>query len=178
MEQESKWIRAIQKHGSRSAADRLVRSYYDEIYVFVYRQTGCKEDALDLTQGIFMAALRSLPSYDRRKASFRTWLYRIAANKVVDARRRARARMAPLEDVDVPAPEDFSAQVRDRMCLEQIEARVSALDPQIQAVFRLHLYGEKTFSEIAEVLGQTESAVKSQYYRLVERLRKEFGPYE
>ena len=178
MEQESKWIRAIQKHGSRSAADRLVRSYYDEIYVFAYRQTGCKEDALDLTQGIFMAALRSLPSYDRRKASFRTWLYRIAANKVVDARRRARARMAPLEDVDVPAPEDFSAQVRDRMCLDQIEARVSALDPQIQAVFRLHLYGEKTFPEIAEVLGQTESAVKSQYYRLVERLRKEFGPYE
>ena len=62
MEQESKWIRAIQKHGSRSAADRLVRSYYDEIYVFVYRQTGCKEDALDLTQGLLHggAALASL----------------------------------------------------------------------------------------------------------------------
>lgn len=178
MEQESKWIRAIQKHGSRSAADRLVRSYYDEIYVFVYRQTGCKEDALDLTQGIFMAALRSLPSYDRRKASFRTWLYRIAANKVVDARRRARARMALLEDVDVPAPEDFSAQVRSKMLLEQIEAYVSTLDPQVQAVFRLHLYGEKPFPEIAEILGQTESAVKFQYYRLRDRLRKEFGPYE
>ncbi len=45
-------------------------------------------------------------------------------------------------------------------------------------MFRLHLYGEKTFPEIAEILGQTESAVKSQYYRLVDRLRKEFGPYE
>ena len=86
--------------------------------------------------------------------------------------------MAPLEDVDVPAPEDFSAQVRSKMLLEQIEAYVSTLDPQVQAVFRLHLYGEKPFPEIAEILGQTESAVKFQYYRLRDRLRKDFGPYE
>lgn len=157
---------------------RLVRSYYDEIYVFVYRQTGCKEDALDLTQGIFMAALRSLPSYDRRKASFRTWLYRIAANKVVDARRRARARMAPLEARGRACSGRLFGRGARKMLLEQIEAYVSTLDPQVQAVFRLHLYGEKPFPEIAEILGQTESAVKSQYYRLRDRLRKEFGPYE
>lgn len=178
MEQESKWIRAIQKHGSRSAADRLVRSYYDEIYVFVYRQTGCKEDALDLTQGIFMAALRSLPTFDRRKASFRTWLYRVAANKAIDARRRARPAAVPLDGVEVPASGDFSAQVRNRLFVEQVEAFVSTLDPRVQAVFRLHLFAEKSFPEIAETLGQSESAVKSQYYRLVKMLREEFGAHE
>ena len=46
----------------------------------------------------------------------------------------------------------------------------------IQAVFRLHLYGEKSFPEIAAILDQSESAVKSQYYRLLGRLRKEFDP--
>lgn len=178
VEQEAKWIRDIQKHGSRTAADRLIQAYYDEIYIFVYRQVGHKEDAMDLTQNIFLAVLRSLPSFDGRKASFRTWLYRVAANKVIDARRRIRPAPAPLEDTELPEPVDFAAQVRDRMLLEQIETYVSALDPQIQAVFRLRLYGEKSFPEIAAALGQTESAIKSQYYRLMGRLRKEFDPHD
>ena len=47
---EEQWIREIQRRGSRTAADRLIRAHYDEIYRFVYRQTGHKEDAMDLTQ--------------------------------------------------------------------------------------------------------------------------------
>ena len=43
-------------------------------------------------------------------------------------------------------------------------------------MFRLRLYGEKSFPEIAAILDQPESAVKSQYYRLLGRLRKEFDP--
>ena len=57
MEQENKWIRDIQRGGSRQATEKLVERYYDEIYVFVYRQTGHKEDAMDLTQSIFLAVL-------------------------------------------------------------------------------------------------------------------------
>lgn len=175
MEQENKWIRDILRHGSRPAADKLIRAHYDEIYVFAYRQIGNKEDAMDLTQSIFLAVLHALPSFDARKASFRTWLYRIAANKVIDARRRSHSNVVPLELAELPDGDDFTARVRDRVLLEQIEDYVSGLDPQIQAVFRLRLYGEKGFSEIAAVLGQSESAVKSQYYRLMGRLRKEFG---
>lgn len=61
---------------SRTAADELIRSYYDEIYRFVYRQVGSKDDAMDLTQSIFIAMLRALPGYREERASFRTWLYR------------------------------------------------------------------------------------------------------
>lgn len=175
MDQVNKWIRDVQRNGSRAAADHLIRAYYDEIYIFVCRQTGSKEDAMDLTQNIFLAVLRALPSFNGRKASFRTWLYRIAANKVIDARRRFRPRAVPLEDGEVSDGTDFAAQVQDRLLLEQIEAYVSALEPRVQTVFRLRLYGDKSFPEIAAVLGETEAAVKSQYYRLMGRLRKEFG---
>ena len=126
---DARWVRAVCRRGSRTAAEKLVHAYYDEIYVFAYRQTGCKEDALDLTQGIFMAVLRSLPTFDRRKASFRTWLYRVATNKAIDARRRARPAAVPLDGVEVPASGDFSAQVRNRLFVEQVEAFVSTLDP-------------------------------------------------
>lgn len=175
---ERKLIRAVQRRGSRAAAEELVRAYYDEVYAFALRQCGCKEDALDLTQGILMAALRSLPRFDRRRASFRTWLYRIAAHKVIDARRRARADVAPLGDVDVPDGQDFAAQVCDRMLIERIEFYVCALDAESQAVYRLRLYAGCTFPEIAEALELSEPAVKARYYRLMARLRKEFGPHE
>ena len=163
MEQESKWIRDIQRGGSRQAAERLVERYYDEIYIFVYRQTGHKEDAMDLIQNIFLAVLRALPSYDPRKAAFRTWLYRIAANKVIDARRRFRPVTTPLEEIELPVQEDFVSQIHDRELLERIEGYVSGLAPSLQAVFRLRLYGEQSFGEIAAALGQSEAAVKSQY---------------
>ncbi|MFR1393145.1 RNA polymerase sigma factor [Flavonifractor plautii] len=83
MEREQTWIRAIQRRNSREAAEQLIQSYYAEIYRFVYRQIGSKEDAMDLPQSIFIAVLHSLPSYQAERASFRTWLYRIAANKVI-----------------------------------------------------------------------------------------------
>lgn len=175
MDQEQKWIRAIQRRGAREAADQLIRAHYDEIYRFAYRQTGHKEDAMDLTQEIFLAVLRALPTYDGKKASFRTWLFRVATNKSIDARRRTRPVSLDLEDQDLPLETDFAAQVDDRLLLEEIEAYVSGLDPQLQAVYRLRLYGEKSFPEIAAILGRPEAAVKAQYYRLMGRLRKEFA---
>lgn len=171
---EARWIRAVVKRGSRRAAERLVRAHYDEIYAFARRQCGSKEDALDLAQEIFVAALRALPSYDRRRASFRTWLFRIAANKIVDARRRVRVRCVTLDERDAPADGDPFARVHDRALLDDIEAFVGGCDPQVQAVFRLRVYAELTFPEIAEVLGMGESTARSQFHRLAARIRKEF----
>lgn len=178
MDQEARWIRDIQKHNSRPAAESLISAYYDEIYRFTYRQTGNREDAMDLTQNIFLAVLRAIRTYNAKQAAFRTWLYRIAVNKIIDRRRRLRPGLVPLEDTELPDPEDFAAQVQDRALLEEIESYVSALSPQVQAVFRLRVYGERSFPEIAAALGEKEAAVKARYYRLMCRLRKEFTPYD
>ena len=51
-QQEQKWINGIRLFGSKKDADQLVRSYYDEIYIFVFRQINDAEKALDLTQDI------------------------------------------------------------------------------------------------------------------------------
>lgn len=176
MEQELKWIKAILRRGSREAADLLVHAYYDDIYAFTYRQVGNREDALDLTQEIFIAALRSLPSYDQRKASFRTWLYRIATHKVIDARRRTKPITIPIDEEDI-TEDDFASNALDKDLLERIEEYVRALDPLLQEVFRLRIYADYSFPEIAQATGQAEEKVKARYYRLIKRLRKEFEYY-
>ena len=102
MGEEQKWIRDIQRRGSRQASDKLVRAYYDEIYRFAHRQLGHKEDALDLTQNVFLAVLRALPTFDGRKASFRTWLYRIAAHMLsVEHVTKRYGKFTALEDVNL-----------------------------------------------------------------------------
>ncbi|MDE7414985.1 MAG: sigma-70 family RNA polymerase sigma factor [Lachnospiraceae bacterium] len=181
MEQEQKWIRKIQRKGSREAADCLIRAYYDEIYRFVYRQVGDKEDAMDLTQNIFVAVLRSLPEYRPRRACFRTWLYAVANNKIIDARRKvqiAQITAYSFEELEPPANDDFVSRIQDRMFLAQIEKYVSGQALEQQKVFRLRVYAGLSFPEIAETLGEQEAAVKARYYRLVEKIRKEFSDYE
>lgn len=86
---ERRLIRNIRLFGSSKDSDTLVRMYYDEIYYFVVRQINDRDSAYDLTQEIFISMLRSIGSYREKLASFRTWLYRIAENKVIDFRRRS-----------------------------------------------------------------------------------------
>ncbi len=174
MDRDAKLIRDILLRGSKTAADELIRTHYDEIYIYAFRQCSNKDEALDLTQNIFIAALGSLHSFDSKKASFRTWLYRIATNKVIDFRRRFVPVTVPIEDTDISTEDESITNVENRELLEMIEKYVSALDPAVQEIFRLRVYGDKTFPEIASLTGQPESKIKAIYYRLTSRLRKEF----
>ncbi len=171
-DQQQKWIRAVVRRGDRDAADALVRAYYDEIYAYIWRRVGGYEDALDLTQECFIAALQSLPAYDRRKSSFRTWLYHIASHKITDHRRKIRAVTVPLTE-DISSLEDFTALVHDQALLARAEELVLREDPLEQEIFRLHIYSQCSFPQIAAVTGQPEAKIKSRYYRLMARLRKE-----
>ena len=171
-DQEQKWIRAILRRGDRGAADALVRTHYDALYAYIWRQVGQPDDALDLTQESFIAALQSLGSYDRRKSAFRTWLCHIASHKIIDHRRKCRMTAVPLTE-DISSPGDFTAIVHDQVLLAQAEELVRQEEPLEQEIFRLHVYGQCSFPQIAAVTGQAEAKIKSRYYRLMTRLRKE-----
>ena len=178
IDRDFKLIRAILRRGSMDAAEELVRAYYDEIFSYVYRQTGNRDDALDLTQESFIAALQCLASYDAKKARFRTWLYRIASHKVIDARRRLRPTDPLPEDVEIEDDYDLAAIAGNKLLLRDIEEYVRGADPLDQEVFRLHLYADYSFSEIAAAMGEAEEKLKARYYRLLRKIRKEFASDE
>lgn len=181
MEEERVLIRKIQKHGNRAAADALVRKYYDEIYKFVRRQMRNEGEALDITQETFIGLLQTIRYYNASKAGFRTWLYKIATNKVVDYYRSNSKKMLfePffLEEVEPIDESDFTQEIQDSIIAEKICNYVGELPSDIQKIFRLHIWGGYTFKEIANVLHLPESSVKSKYYRLIDLLRKEFSTY-
>lgn len=90
MENEQRWIKKIKRNGNEAAANALVAKYYKEMYAFIYKQTIDVELSLDLTQEIFISVLKSIQHYDRKKASFRTWLYKLVSNRLVDYYRSKR----------------------------------------------------------------------------------------
>lgn len=143
--QETKWIHRIKLFGSSKDADSLVRAYYDEIYIFAARQISDKELASDLTQEIFISMLRSIASYQEKQSSFRTWLYRIATNKIIDFRRKALPNVIPLEEldetetVDYVGRIDYENNIAQAEFLEKIEHYVSSFRLDVQQIFRLHV---------------------------------------
>lgn len=174
MDEENRLILKIQRYRSKRAADLLVRRYYQEIYVYVYRQTNRKEDALDLTQDIFISALQTIGYYDPAISTFRTWLYRIATNKVIDFRRKYKPVILSMDEIEMQDAIDYTLQFQSSQLLKEIEKYVSRFDDLSQMIFRLHIYDDQSFKEISETSGLSESTVKSKFYRLQKRIREEF----
>ncbi|MBW3090525.1 RNA polymerase sigma factor [Bifidobacterium miconisargentati] len=194
-------IRAIVRHSSQEAADQLVRAYFDDVCAFIWRTTGDRDHALDLTQETMIAVLRALSTYDPAKASVRTWMYAIASRKVIDARRAQRITTTPLDprpstDTGIGTsdivgnaiangtaePVAGTKQARDPAesqadadLLARIETFVSRFDAGTQEIFHLHTAAGLTFPQIAQARGERTEAVKARYYRLIQAIRKEFG---
>lgn len=171
---EYAWIRKIQRKADERAANELVSLYYQSIYSFVYRQTFNKELSMDLTQEIFIAMLQSIHGFDQDKGSFKSWLYRIATNHVVNYFRSRSYRYERIvdlmEEVDVLDQYDFTKKLEYREVIEKAGAFMNELDSFSQQVMRLKLFAEYTFQEIASLLERPESSVKSRYYTVMKKL--------
>src|SRR5439155_21084239 len=100
-EAERLLIEAAQRDPSRFAA--LYEDNFERVYAFVARRVRDRDEAEDLTSEVFHQALANLARFEWRGVPFAAWLYRIAANAIVDrAQRAARER-------DVPAPDQPDA---------------------------------------------------------------------
>ncbi|MCM3781398.1 RNA polymerase sigma factor [Neobacillus mesonae] len=176
METETQWIKQIKKQSNKAAAGKLVSAYYREIYSYVFKQTMDKELSMDLTQEIFISMLQSIHHFDGKRAAFRTWLYRIATNRIIDYYRSRAYRYVqtsePMEEDRHVLPEDFTISIENREEVERIMQVVSELEPSSQSVFRLKFFGEYTFSEIADMLVLPESTIKSKYYAMIRKIKK------
>src|SRR5262245_10575086 len=75
------------KAGEQIAFGELVRRYQDKIYTIVHSQVRDAEEALDLTQDVFVKAYRKLPDF-REDSVFYTWIYRVAINRCIDLARK------------------------------------------------------------------------------------------
>lgn len=165
--------------GDASAFDQLVVLWERKIHGAIYRVLGSEDEARDLTQEAFLKAYRGLRSF-KREARFSSWLYQIAINLCRDRMRRRRGRrLVSLDELDDSGPGPIVesrpsafelVEARD-MC-RAVEAAMADLPEEQREVIVLKEYEDMTFLEIAEVLGEPISTVKTRLYRGLGQLRE------
>lgn len=173
---EAEIIKKIQIKADKDAANVLITSYYKDIYAFVFKQTGNKDLSMDITQNIFVSMLQSIRLYDKRKSSFRNWLYRIASNKIIDYYRSNAYKFTnfkvDLSECDFQSDFNIETLFENKEISVFISNYIARCDLEAQQILRLKLYSEKTFHEIAIILNLSDNTVKTKYYREKEKLRK------
>lgn len=176
MDNERSWIRKIKRNSSDMSANKLVSKYYKEMYAFVFKQTLDQELSLDLTQEVFISVLKSIKNYDSKKSSFRTWLYKLASNRLVDFYRSKNYKNTLLEesidDYQFEDEHDMVITLEYKEDFERVTKLVNDLDAGSQQIIRLKLFGEYTFQEIASIEMMPESTVKTKYYTALKQIRK------
>ena len=165
--------------------DALYRKYVAQVYNIAVYELGDHHEAEDATERTFLSALAGLPRFEERArvddgegaSTFRIWLFQIARNVIAERRRRWRRRPeAPLELlVDAPAPGDVEAAVVARESAASALRAVGRLPADRRRAIVLRFVHELPTSEIAEILGRSEGAVRVLIHRGLRGLARELG---
>ena len=156
------------RNGSVEDVESLFRAYWPRAYRAAYLVAHDAAAAEDIAQEAFLAAIRSLDRFDRRRP-FGPWLHRIAVNRAIDWARARRLRAEAELAADVPAPEPPDRESRDLL------AALAELPPDHRAVIVLRHLLEYTPGEIAELLDLPRGTVNSRLRRGLDRLAVELG---
>jgi RNA polymerase sigma-70 factor (ECF subfamily) len=173
-------LAAWRRHGDEQAARRLMTALYPQVMVIIRGRLPRRMAEEDLAQEVFVRFFEKLGSYDGR-APLAHWLSRIAVNVCIDAL-RAEARRPELRwaDLSEAEAEALSATVADTMAESPDAAAASdltaklldALDPKDRMVVQMMDLESRTVSEVRELTGWGESAIKIRAFRARRKLRK------
>lgn len=167
---EGALVREAQR-GSADALEELFRRHWRRAHRAAYLVIGDPTAAEDIAQESFLAAVRALDRFDRRRP-FGPWLHRITVNRAIDfARARAlRAESALSGDAPEIGGAERAAPEPDGIS-DQLLAALHDLSPEHRAVVVLRYVLEYSPGEIGEILGLPRGTVNSRLRRGLDRLR-------
>jgi len=149
----------------------LYRRYSGELYGFALNSLNDRGLAEEVVQDSFTAVWRNAERFDPEIGSFRTWLYGLARNKIVDMRRRASVRPALAAADAAEEPAEVDRSLDEAMLRWQIAAALARLSAEHREVVRLAHFQALTMREISEALGLPLGTVKSRAYYALRHLR-------
>lgn len=150
----------------------LYRSSRDDIFAYVATLLNDRAAAEDITALAFERAYRRRMTFDRRRGEERAWLFGIARNAALDElRQRKRLAALTVDPEDVSETEDDEgAEVALRRTA--VRAAMAELAPRDREIIALKFHAGLRNTELAKVLGVSETAAGTLLYRAMEKLRK------
>lgn len=167
------------KEGDKKAFEEIYILLSPDVYSIVYEITRDKEEALDLTQDCFLAAMLNISNL-KNTEKVKNWLIRIAANKSRDYLKKKKPSVITeelefiIENIEEDTPDILPEQaLEETERKEDLRSILDSLSEDKRLCLLLRYKYEMSYSEIAEELGISESAVKSRLFRAKEDVEKE-----
>lgn len=168
------------------AFGKIVDAYQARIHGFVKRMVRNEEEALDVTQEVFIKAFQSMSRFDGR-STLRTWLFRIAHNLCVDRSRRS-DRAPDFTSLETAYLEDEPVEFADNRWNPEelasneelgaiVEMALEAMSDKLKTVLLLHDKEDMGYEEIARTVDVPVGTVKSRLFLARAHLQKWVGDY-
>jgi len=157
--------------GKENEFAKIVQKYQTKIYGMALGYTRNREAANDLVQDIFLAVFESLSRYDQSR-SFTNWILKIASNHCCKYFRH-HSKVRPFEEIpsNLPDPLETAIQQERR---EQVLRAFHSLDDEMKMVVWLYYFFDRTYDQIAEILGISLALVKIRLFRARQAMGKAF----
>lgn len=163
--------------GDQSSLKFIIDKYTPSIFNFSKRFVG--DNAPDITQEVFIKVWKNLRKFNAEKSQFKTWLFTIARNTIIDYMRKNKA--VPISFIsedesfvenipdEAPLPPIVMEKLQDK---EVLLNAIENLPENYKSVLTLYYGEDMTFKEIGEVLGKPLNTVKSYHYRAIALLKE------
>jgi RNA polymerase sigma-70 factor (ECF subfamily) len=169
-EVEDRDLVAKARRGDVEAYNLLVSRWEKRVFNYLYRLVSNREDALDLSQDVFLKAYQNLPKLDD-EARFSGWLFRIAHNEAFSLLRKRR----PEDELSKDLPDAGGRLLPIELSLA-VESALGRLNAEQREAVLLKIYQGFKFDEMAEILGCPVSTVKSRLYTALDLLKTTLSP--
>lgn len=171
-EVEDRDLVAKARQGHVDAYNQLVSRWEKRVYNYLLRLVANREDALDLTQDVFLKAYQNLTRLDDA-SRFAPWVFRIAHNEAFSLLRKPRPVEEELADPAFSSPGPRMLPVETSLA---VAAALDKLSPEQREAVVLKVYEGFKFEEMAEILGCPVSTIKSRVYTALDLLKQTLAP--
>ena len=159
---------------NRAAASEyahFVKLYSQQVLDFTVRMVSSRADAEELAQNAFVKAYRALEKFEG-KASFLTWISRIAYNESINHLKRRKIRLIDIDEASIAdddiADDELSTGNEERIRL--MEDALDNLPPDERMLVHLYYYEDKPLQEIAYVMDAESNALAVRLHRIRKKL--------
>ncbi|HEV3227690.1 MAG TPA: sigma-70 family RNA polymerase sigma factor [Acidimicrobiales bacterium] len=166
---------ASAKQGGERAWTELYNELSGPVLGYLRLQGASEPD--DLLGEVFLHIARKIGTFQGDAAGFRSWVFMVAHNRIVDERRRRGRRpvelVTPEQLEPVKAAVDVEAAALRSLGIDTVNQLLAGLTPDQRAVLHLRIVGGFTVEEIARILGKPSGAVKALQRRALSSLRRD-----
>jgi RNA polymerase sigma-70 factor (ECF subfamily) len=169
--------------GERDAFEMIIQKYQRPLVNFIARTVGDYELALEFTQEVFIKTYSSLNSY-KTHFKFKTWLFKIASNHVIDYWRKKKIDAISIDHpkqqdddslhIQIPSNEYPVGKKFELQEIQQkIEAALQKIPAYLRELFVWRHINNFSYEEMAEIKGLPVGTVKNRVYQAKELIRKQ-----